>query len=53
MRRMGDKYLGTEHVLLGLLHSEDGTAVRLLERMSVSPEMLEEHLFQLRGRAAG
>jgi ATP-dependent Clp protease ATP-binding subunit ClpA len=53
MRRMGDNYLGTEHVLLGLLHSEDGTAVRLLERMGVSPEMLEERLFQLRGRAAG
>jgi ATP-dependent Clp protease ATP-binding subunit ClpC len=53
MRRMGDNYLGTEHVLLGILHSEDGTAVRMLGRLGVSPEMLEERLFQLRGRAAG
>jgi ATP-dependent Clp protease ATP-binding subunit ClpA len=53
MRRMGDNYFGTEHVLLGILHSEDGTAVRMLGRLGVSPEMLEERLFQLRGRAAG
>jgi hypothetical protein len=30
MRRMGDNYLGIEHVLLGILRSEDGTAVRML-----------------------
>ena len=53
MRRMGDNYLGIEHVLLGILRSEDGTAVRMLGRLGVSPEMLEERLFQLRGRAAG
>jgi len=53
MRRLGDNYLGTEHVLLGILGNEDGTAVRILAGMGVSPETLEDRLYQLRGRAAG
>ena len=53
MRRLGDGHLGAEHVLLGILGNEDGTAVRMLNRMGVSPETLEERLFELRGRAAG
>jgi ATP-dependent Clp protease ATP-binding subunit ClpC len=53
MRRLGDKHLGTEHVLLGILGNEDGAAVRILGRLGVSPEALEERLFELRGRADG
>ena len=53
MRRLGDDYLGTEHVLLGILSNEDGTAVRMLGRMGVSPEALEERVFELRERADG
>jgi ATP-dependent Clp protease ATP-binding subunit ClpC len=53
MRRMGDNYLGTEHVLLGMLDVTDGIAVRMLAGMNVSPEVLEDRLFELRGRAAG
>jgi ATP-dependent Clp protease ATP-binding subunit ClpC len=53
MRRLGDGHIGAEHVLLGILGNEDGTAVRMLNRMGVSPETLEERLFELRGRAAG
>lgn len=52
MRSLGDNYLGTEHVLLGMLRNDDGTAVRILARMGVSPEALEDRLFELRGRAA-
>jgi ATP-dependent Clp protease ATP-binding subunit ClpA len=52
MRRLGDNYLGTEHVLLGMLRNEDGAAVRMLASMGVSPETLEDRLFELRGRAA-
>jgi ATP-dependent Clp protease ATP-binding subunit ClpA len=51
--RLRDNYLGTEHVLLGILSNEDGTAVRMLDRMGVSPEMLEGRLFELRGREVG
>ena len=53
MRMMGDNYLGTEHVLLGILRIQDGTAIRILASMGVSPETLEDRLFELRGRAAG
>jgi ATP-dependent Clp protease ATP-binding subunit ClpC len=49
MRRLGDNYLGTEHVLLGILSNEDGAAVRILAGMGVSPEALEDRLYQLRG----
>jgi hypothetical protein len=35
------------------LRNEDGTAVRMLARLGVSPEMLEDRLFELRGRAGG
>jgi ATP-dependent Clp protease ATP-binding subunit ClpA len=53
MRRLGDKHLGTEHVLLGIVGNEDGTAVRMLGRLGVSPEALEERLLELRWRADG
>ena len=53
MRMLGDNYLGTEHVLLGILGNEDGRAVRMLAGMDVSPQTLEDRLYQLRGRAAG
>src|ERR687890_454397 len=52
MRRLGDNHLGTEHVLLGILRNADGMAVRMLSRMGVSPEVVEERLFELRGLAA-
>ena len=44
MRRLGDNYLGTEHILLAILENEDGTAVRILARLGVAPEMLEDRL---------
>ncbi len=51
--RLRDNRIGPEHVLLGILRNEDGTAVRMLARLGVSPEMLEDRLYELRGRAAG
>jgi ATP-dependent Clp protease ATP-binding subunit ClpA len=53
MRRLGDNYLCTEHVLLGILGNKDGRAVSMLAGMGVSPETLEDRLYQLRGRVAG
>jgi ATP-dependent Clp protease ATP-binding subunit ClpC len=53
MMRLGDNYLGTEHLLLGILGSEDGAAVRMLGRLGVAPEALEERMFELRGRESG
>jgi ATP-dependent Clp protease ATP-binding subunit ClpA len=53
MIRLGDDHLGTEHVLLGILGNEDGTAVRMLGRLGVALETLEERMFELRGRKSG
>jgi ATP-dependent Clp protease ATP-binding subunit ClpC len=53
MRRLGDGYLGTEHVLLGVLGNEGGTAARILAGMGVSAEQLEDRVYELRGWAAG
>ncbi len=53
MRRLGDGYLGTDHVLLGILSVEGGSAVRILAVLGVSPENLEDRLFELRGRTTG
>ncbi len=47
-----DNRITSEHVLRGLLRNEDGTAVRLLGNLGVSPERLRGRLDQLRGRAA-
>lgn len=51
--RLRDNYIGAEHVLLGILGNTDGVAVRLLARMGVSRDVLNERLSELRGRAAG
>ncbi len=51
--RLRNNRIGTEHVLLGILRNEDGTAVRILAGMGVSPEALEDWLCEFRGRAAG
>src|SRR5829696_1716084 len=53
MRCLGDDYLGTEHVLLGIVGDEDGMAARILASMGVSPETLEDRLFELRGHEVG
>lgn len=37
-RRMGHHYIGTEHLLLGLVRQQDGIAIDVLRRLSVSPE---------------
>jgi ATP-dependent Clp protease ATP-binding subunit ClpA len=53
MRWLRDDYFGTEHVLLGILGDEDGMAARILAGMGVSPETLEDRLFELRGHEVG
>ena len=35
-RLLGHNYIGTEHILLGLLHEEDGVAARVLDQLGVS-----------------
>jgi dihydroneopterin aldolase len=35
-RRFGHSYIGTEHILLGLLREDEGVAARALERLNIS-----------------
>lgn len=37
-RRMGHHYIGTEHLLLGLVRQQEGIALDVLRRLGVSPE---------------
>src|SRR5258708_40288878 len=37
-RRMGHHYIGTEHLLLGLVRQSDEVAIDVLKRLNVSPE---------------
>jgi ATP-dependent Clp protease ATP-binding subunit ClpC len=37
-RRMGHHYIGTEHLLLGLVRQQDGVAIEVLRRLGISPE---------------
>jgi ATP-dependent Clp protease ATP-binding subunit ClpA len=37
-RRMGHHYIGTEHLLLGLVRQSEGIAIDVLRRLSVKPE---------------
>ena len=46
MKTFGDNHLGTEHVLLAILDNEEGTAPRMLARLGVAPELLEDRLFE-------
>ena len=39
-RRMGHHYIGTEHLLLGLIRSTDGLATEVLRKLGVTPEQV-------------
>ena len=39
-RRMGHHYIGTEHLLLGLVNSTEGNAAEVLRKLGVTPEQI-------------
>jgi ATP-dependent Clp protease ATP-binding subunit ClpC len=39
-RRMGHHYIGTEHLLLGLVRSEEGLAINVLRKLGVTAEQI-------------
>ena len=43
-RRLGHNYIGTEHVLLGLIHDPAGGATRVLGELAISPDSIEQSL---------
>ena len=46
---MGHYYVGTEHLLLGLLKEEEGIAARVLENLGVKIEDVKEEVINLLG----
>ena len=39
-RRMGHHYIGTEHILLGLVRQDEGVAVDVLKKLGITPEQV-------------
>ena len=46
-RTLGHNYIGTEHILLGLLREEEGLAARVLESLAISVEEVRAELGRL------
>jgi ATP-dependent Clp protease ATP-binding subunit ClpA len=47
---LGDNYIGTEHILLGLLREGDGPAIQVLEHLGVDPSQARRQVTDLARR---
>jgi ATP-dependent Clp protease ATP-binding subunit ClpC len=52
-QRLGQAYVGTEHMLLGLLREGGSVAAKLLEAKGVTVERTRQNVEMMMGRAAG
>jgi RNA polymerase sigma factor (sigma-70 family) len=51
--RLGENYVGTEHLLLGLVRETDNVAVRILDRMGISVEQVRSDVEEQVTRGSG
>jgi len=49
---MGHNYVGTEHLLLGLIREEEGVAAKVLEGLGASLELVREQIMNILGESA-
>lgn len=49
-QRLNHNYIGTEHLLLGLVREENGVAVRVLRELGVDPKQIRERVERTVGR---
>ncbi len=49
-QRLNHNYIGTEHLLLGLVREENGVAVRVLRDLGVDPKKIRERIERTVGR---
>jgi len=52
-RNLGVKYIGTEHLLLGLIMEDEGVASKVLAKLNVSDERLRMQVMKLLGGFGG
>ena len=51
--RMGHNYIGTEHLLLGLLRGPDDSAAKMISNLGADPEVVRQEVMRLLGEAPG
>lgn len=49
--RLGQSYVGTEHILAGILQEGGGMALRILETMDITPEHIAQRLSDMMGNS--
>src|SRR6056297_3344320 len=49
-RMLNHNYIGTEHILLGLIHEGEGVAAKALESMGISLEAVRNQVTEIIGR---
>src|SRR5881628_3632828 len=49
-RMLNHNYIGTEHILLGLIHEGEGVAAKALESMNISLEAVREQVQEIIGQ---
>jgi ATP-dependent Clp protease ATP-binding subunit ClpC len=49
-RMLNHDYIGTEHILLGLLHERDGVAAQALESLGISLDVVRQQIKEIIGR---
>ena len=52
-RMLNHHYVGTEHILLGLIHEGEGVAANALESLGISLETVREKIEEIIGRGGG
>lgn len=52
-RQFGHNYIGTEHLLLGLIREGEGVAARVLENLGVDLAKVRQHIIRLLGENSG
>lgn len=48
-QKMGSMYIGTEHILLGILREADGIGARVLESLGVTSDVVREEIMNVLG----
>ena len=49
-RMLNHNYIGTEHILLGLIHEGEGVAAKALESLNISLEAVRQQVEEIIGR---